>query len=60
MEPITAIVTALALGAAAGLKPIAEQAIKDSYAALKALITRKYAGVNVDLLEQNPASEGRG
>jgi len=28
MEPITAIVTALALGAASGLKPVAEQAIK--------------------------------
>src|SRR5262249_44949613 len=59
MEPITAIVTALALGAAAGLKPVAEQAIKDSYAALKALITRKYAQVPLDQLEANPSSKSR-
>jgi hypothetical protein len=59
MEPITAIVTALALGAAAGLKPAAEQAIKDSYTALKALITRKYAQVPVDQLEANPSSKSR-
>ena len=59
MEPITAIVTALALGAATGLKPIAEQAIKDSYAALKALISRKYAQVPLDQLEANPSSKSR-
>jgi hypothetical protein len=59
MEPITAIVTALALGAAAGLKPAAEQAIKDSYAALKALITRKYAQVPLDQLEAHPSSKSR-
>jgi hypothetical protein len=59
MEPITAIVTALALGVAAGLKPAAEQAIKDSYAALKALITRKYAQVPLDQLEANPNSKNR-
>ena len=59
MEPITAIVTALALGAAAALKPVAEQAIKDSYAALKALITRKYVQVSLDQLEANPSSKSR-
>jgi hypothetical protein len=32
MDPITSIVMALAAGAAAALKPVAEQAIKDSYA----------------------------
>jgi hypothetical protein len=38
MEPVSLIVTSLALGAAAGLKPTAEQAIKDAYGALKSLI----------------------
>ena len=33
MEPLTALVTAIALGAAAGLKDTAERAIKDSYGA---------------------------
>ena len=53
------IVLALALGAAAGLKPTAEQAIKDGYATLKTLIQRKYGKVDVALLEQRPASENR-
>ncbi len=59
MDPVSVIVTALAAGAAAGLKPTAEQAIRDSYSAIKALIRRKYSGVSVDLLESDPASEER-
>lgn len=59
MDPITSIVTALALGAAAGLKPTVTQAIKDGYAGLKALIQRKYAKVGVDQLEANPMSQAR-
>jgi len=31
MEPATIIVTALALGAATGLKSVSEKAVKDSY-----------------------------
>jgi hypothetical protein len=38
LEPITAIVTALALGAASGFKEIAAQSVKDAYAGLKALV----------------------
>ncbi len=56
MDPITLIVTALALGAAAGLKPTAEQAIKDGYNGLKTLIQRKYGGVSMDGLEKKPES----
>src|SRR4029434_4838681 len=41
------------------LKPTAEQAIKDGYAALKELIIRKYAEVQVDQLEANPNSKNR-
>jgi len=56
VDPIAIIVTALALGAAVSLKPNAEQAVKDGYAALKELIREKYSGVNVDLLESDPSS----
>ena len=59
MAPLSSIVTALAAGAAAGLKPAVEQAVKEGYASLKALIQRKYARINVDVLEQNPTSESR-
>jgi hypothetical protein len=61
MEPLTAIVTALALGAAAGLKETAEQIFKDSYAALKALVKRKFpqASPSLDQLEQAPDSKAR-
>jgi hypothetical protein len=58
MDPITLIVTALALGAAAGLKPAAEQAIKDAYSGLKSLI-QKYTKVSVEQLEEAPESKAR-
>lgn len=59
MDPITIIVTALALGAAAGLKPTAERAVKDAYAGIKKLIQDKYQQINLPLLEGDPASKGR-
>jgi hypothetical protein len=59
MDPLTSLVTALAAGAAAALQSTVEQGVKDGYAALKGLIQRKYARVSVELLEQDPASEGR-
>ena len=61
MDPITVIVAALAAGAAAGLKPTAEQAIKDAYAGLKALILARYnrAAPALDQLEQAPESKAR-
>lgn len=59
MDPISIIVTALVLGAAAGLKPTAEQAVKDAYAGLKALIERKFNRVNVALVEEDPTSKTR-
>lgn len=59
MDPITAIVTALALGAAEGLKPTATQAIKDLYSGLKHMIQQKYAVANnsLEALEKMPNSE---
>lgn len=59
MDPITIIVSALAAGAAAGLKPTAEQAIQDAYSSIKAFILRKYGSISLDALEQKPASEAR-
>jgi hypothetical protein len=44
MDPITLIVTALAAGAALGLKDTASSAIKDAYAGLKALARKRLAG----------------
>jgi len=59
MDPITIILTALVAGAAAGLKPTAEQVVKDAYEGIKTLIKRKYARVSVDNLEADPGSEAR-
>jgi hypothetical protein len=59
MDPLTSLVTALAAGAAAALQSTVEQGVKDSYAALKGLITRKYAQVSLDQLEANPSSKNR-
>lgn len=49
MDPMTAILTALAAGAAAALKDTASQAIKDGYSLLRVLIERK--------LQDNPKAE---
>ena len=59
MDPITMIVTTLAAGALAGLKPTAEQAVKDAYASVKALIQRKYNQVDLTPLERKPESEAK-
>ena len=59
IDPISVIVTALTLGAAAGLKPTAEQAVKDAYGGLKRLIVDRYqtARTGIDLIETEPESE---
>lgn len=59
MDPITLIVTALATGAVAGLKPTAEKVVKDAYEGLKSLIKKKYERSQqaVPVLENDPASE---
>ena len=59
MDPITLIVTALALGAAAGLKATTEQVVKDAYAGLKELIRRKYSNVDLAPLEEDPGAEAQ-
>jgi hypothetical protein len=44
MDPITLIVTALAVGAALGVQDTASSAVKDAYASLKALVKKRFAG----------------
>lgn len=59
MDPLTTLVTALALGAAAGLKSVAQAAVKDGYAALKRLIGQSLPSVDVAQIEKDPGSQGR-
>jgi hypothetical protein len=59
MDPLTSIVTALAAGAAAALQSTVEHVVKDGYTALKGLIQRKYAQVDVNQIEANPISKSR-
>jgi hypothetical protein len=59
MDPLTLIVSALAAGAAAGLKPTAEAAVKDAYAAVKKLIEDRYKKVSVALIEAEPSAQAR-
>jgi hypothetical protein len=60
MDPITLIVTAATAGAVAASKDVAAQAVKDGYAALKALIVRKFGQkVDVAALEKDPDSKAR-
>lgn len=59
MDPITIIVASLAMGAAAGLKDTAADAVKDAYGALKGFLARKYSKVNVESIEEKPESEAR-
>jgi hypothetical protein len=44
MDPITLIVTALAAGAASGVKDAASSAVRDVYGGLKALVKKRLAG----------------
>jgi hypothetical protein len=57
MEPVTIIVTALSLGAATGIKTLAEQTVKDSYQGLKNLIKTKYPDLGIERLEKKPESK---
>ena len=59
MEPISMIIGALVAGAVAASKDVAEQAIKDTYAGLRALLKRKFGESSklaraVDDLDSDP------
>jgi hypothetical protein len=59
VDPVTVIVSALALGAAAGFEESTTQAVKDAYAALKRLISDRYRQVDTAPVERLPASEAK-
>ncbi|MEI6708855.1 MAG: hypothetical protein WCK96_17165 [Methylococcales bacterium] len=61
MDPITAIVTAVAIGAAEALNSTAKQAVQDLYAGIKTLIQNKYHSANSSLeaLEKKPESASK-
>jgi hypothetical protein len=44
LDPITLILTALTAGAAASVKDVSSQAVKDAYNGLKTLIKNRFAG----------------
>ena len=56
MDTLNFLTQAISLGVVAGLKPTAEQAVKDAYAGLKGLLTRKYK-ISLDGLEQKSESK---
>jgi hypothetical protein len=53
------IAGAIAAGAAVALKDTASAAVKDAYAAIKALISNKYHRVDTEQIEKAPDSKGR-
>jgi hypothetical protein len=60
MEPVSATVLSIALGAAAiAGKEIMSGAVRDAYSALKGLILQRYPKASVAAVEQAPASKAR-
>lgn len=59
VDPVTVIVSAVALGAAAGLKETATRAVKDAYAVLRKLISDRYQDVDVAPVEKRPDSAAK-
>src|SRR5664279_1646991 len=58
MEPISLIVSALVMGAAAAAKQVGGQALQDAYAGLKHLIEDRYKrGGAIQALQEDPSSE---
>ena len=56
MDPITMIVTAIALGASAGLKTTAEKAVVEGYAGFKAVVVRCWGSAAIERIEREPKS----
>jgi hypothetical protein len=53
---IGSVVAAIAAAAAASQKETGRQAVKDTYAAIRAYITNRYAAVDIAALEEDPLS----
>jgi hypothetical protein len=56
---VTLIVSALALGASAGLQNTVTSAVSDAYAALKRLIGQRYSNIDVLPVERRPESAAK-
>jgi hypothetical protein len=59
MDPVTLIVSALALGASAGLKSTVATAIGDAYSALRRILGERYRGVDLTPVERRPESAAK-
>jgi hypothetical protein len=59
MDPITLIVSAIAIGAATGLTETATSAVKDAYSALKRMNADRYGDVDLRPIERKPDSEAK-
>ena len=60
MEPVSAIVLSLALGAkAAAGKAIVGEIIKDAYAKVKGIVASRFSSVPLSIIETSPESKSR-
>ncbi len=59
VDPVSIIVTAVALGAQEGVRSTVASAVKDLYAGLKHLITDRYKGVDPTPVENKPDSDAK-
>ena len=64
MDPVTALLSALVAGAAAGVSEAGKKLVVDGYGALKAALTAKFGAESglagaPEGLERNPGSQGR-
>jgi hypothetical protein len=59
MDPVTLIVSALALGASAGLQSTVATAIGDAYSALRRILRKRYRDVDLTPVERRPESAAK-
>ena len=59
VDAVSVIVSAVSAGAVAGAKDTVAQAVKDTYAGLKALIIGRYGQVDVGAVEKRPESAAK-
>jgi hypothetical protein len=57
VEPVSLIVSAIALGAVNGTRDTVAAAVRDAYEAVKRLLRQRYAQVDVTAVERRPDSE---
>jgi hypothetical protein len=57
VDPVSLIVSAIALGASNGVRDTVASAVRDAYEAVKRLLQQRYADVDVTAVERRPESE---